>query len=218
MPITHTEAHKLIQYGLDQALGPEKQKSLSVHLDACEGCRRYTIEMHNLENQLRHVRDKQWSHTPLPLSIDPIKTQINLPKRPLNLFPLRTVLVSIVLVGFSFFIWQLASTMYQPSGQTSSTILPIPTPSIDLSTPSLASTTCEWTLYTVKTQDTLDSIAFQYSVSKQDIMNLNSMDSELVSESMEIKIPQCNATPTTTAHLPTTTLTPNLELIIDTPG
>jgi hypothetical protein len=70
----------------------------------------------------------------------------------------------------------------------------------------------------VEALDTLESIAFQYSVSKQEIMTFNDMDSELVHESMEIKIPLCNVTPTMTAHLPTTTLTPKLELFVDTPG
>ena len=218
MQITHTEAHKLIQYDLDRALDPETQKSLFVHLQGCEDCRIYADGMRNVEKQLRHVMNKHWNHSPLPLSIDSIKTQINLPKSALNLFQLRTALVSMLLVGFSFLIWQLTSTLYNQSGQTPSTILPVPTPSTQLNTASLAVPTCEWTLYRVKARDTLDTIAFQYSLSKQDIMIFNNMDSELISESMEIKIPQCDITPTMTAHLPTTTLTPILEPIIDTPG
>ncbi len=218
MQISHSEAHRLIQYNLDQALDPEKHKALFAHLQDCVDCRRYANGMREVEKQLRQVMTKQWNHTPLPLSIDSVKTQFNLPARTHSRFQLRTALVSMVLVGFSFFIWQLTSALYHSSGQTPSTILPIPTPSTHLSTASLASPACEWMLYTVKAQDTLDTIAFQNSVSKQDIMNFNSMDSELITESMEIKIPQCHVTPTMTAHLPTTTLTPNLELTIDTPG
>ena len=218
MQITHAEAHRLIQYDLDRTLDPEKQKSLLAHLQECEDCRGYADGMRDIENQLRQVMNKQWNLSPLPLSIDSIKTRINLPRGAHNLFQLRTALVSMVLVAFSFFIWQLTSTSYHPSEQIPSTILPVPTPSTQLSTASLASPTCEWTLHKVEASDSLESIAFQYSVSKQDIMTFNGMDSELIDESMEIKIPHCNVTPTMTAHWPTRTLTPKLDIFTDTPG
>ena len=218
MQITHAEAHRLIQYDLDRALDPEKQISLFAHLQDCEDCRGYADGMRDIENQLRQVMNKQWNLSPLPLSIDSIKTQINLPRGAHNLFQLRTALVSMVLVAFSFFIWQLTSTSYHSSEQIPSTILPVPTPSTQLSTASLASPTCEWTLHKVEASDSLESIAFQYSVSKQDIMTFNGMDSELIDESMEIKIPHCNVTPTMTAHWPTRTLTPKLDIFTDTPG
>ena len=218
MQITHLEAHRLIQYNLDRALDPEKQKSLFAHLQECEDCRGYADGMRAVENQLQRVMNKQWNLSPLPLSIDSIKTQINLTRGVPNLLQFRTALVSMVLVACSFFIWQLTSTIHNSSGQAPSTILPVPTPSTQLSTASLASPTCEWTLHKVDAPDTLESIAFEYSVSKQDIMIFNGMDSELIDESMEIKIPQCNVTPTMTAHLPTTTLTPKLDLFTDTPG
>lgn len=218
MQITHAEAHRLIQFDLDRVLDPEKQKFLFAHLEECDDCRGYANEMRAVENRLRHMMNKQWNHhTPLPLSIDSIKTHCKLPGGAQNLFQLRTALVSMVLVAFSFIIWQITATSFDSSGQIPSTILPVPTPST-LTTTSLASLTCEWTLHKVEASDTLDTIAIQYSVSKQDIMIYNDMNSEFVYESLELKIPQCNVTPTMTAHLPTTTLTPNLELIIDTPG
>lgn len=218
MQITHAEVHRLIQFDLDRVLDPERQKLLFAHLEECDECRSYVIEMRAVENRLRHVMNKQWNHqSPLPLSIDTIKAQSNRPGTAHNPFQLRTALISMVLVAFSFIIWQITATSFDSYGQIPSTILPVPTPST-LTTASLASQTCEWTVHKVEESDTLDSIAIQYSLSKQDIMNFNSMDSELITESMEIKIPQCHVTPTMTAHLPTTTLTPNLEQIIDTPG
>lgn len=218
MQITHAEAHRLIQFDLDRILDPEKQKFLFSHLEECDACRAYAVEMRAMENRLQELMNKQWNHQgPLPLSIDSIKAHSNVPGSASILFQWRAALVSMVLVAFSFIIWQLTATSFDSSGQIPSTILPVPTPST-LTTASLASPTCEWTLHKVEESDTLEGIALQYSVSKQAIMTLNGLDSEWVYESMEIKIPQCAITPTMTAHWPTTTLTPKLELIIDTPG
>lgn len=214
MQISHTEAQRLIQYDLDRALDSEKQKMLLAHLQECDACRGYANGMINIENTLRQVMNKQWHHRPLPLSIDAIKSQ----KSTYPLFQFRTALVSIILVAFSFFIWQMTTTIPDPSGKISSSILPVPTPSNQLSTASIESPTCEWRLHKVEAFDTLESIALQHSVSKAEIMTLNNMNSEVVYESMELKIPQCNVTPTMTAHLPTTTVTPILELTIATPG
>jgi hypothetical protein len=218
MQITHAEAHRLIQFDLDRRLDPEKQKSLFSPLEECDACREYAVDMRAMENRLRELMNKQWNHQgPLPLSIDSIKAQNNIHGSASNLFQWRTAVLSMVLVAFSFIIWQLTATSFDSSGQNPSTILPVPTPST-LTTASLASPTCEWTLHKAEESDTLEGIALQYSVSKQAIMSLNGMDSESVYESMEIKIPQCDVTPTMTAHFPTTTLTPNLELFVDTPG
>ena len=218
MQITHAEAHRLIQYDLDHVLNPEKERSLLAHLAECDDCRGYAVGMRDVEIKLRQVMNKKWNHHgPLPLSIDSIKTQGSRTGIPQNLFQLRTALISMVLVAFSFIIWQIAATSFDSSRQLPSTILPVPTPSTSI-TASLASPTCEWTLHKVQTSDTLERIAIQYSVSKHEIMTFNGMDSELIDESMDIKIPYCSLTPTVTAHSPTTTLTPNLELFIDTPG
>ena len=218
MQITHTEAQQLIQYDLDRALNSEKQKTLLAHLQECDACRAYADGMHNMENALNQVMHKQWNHHPLPLSMDSIRPQNILQKSTHSLFGLRTALVSILLVAFSFLIWQLTTTVYNSTEQVPSSILSVPTPSIQLSTASFESPKCAWSLHKVEPSDTLESIALQYSVSKEEIMIFNNMHFEQVYESMELKIPQCNPTPTVTAHMPTTTLTPILELTIDTPG
>lgn len=218
MQITHMEAHQLIQYNLDRALNSEKQKRLFAHLQECDTCRAYADGMHDMENVLHQVMHKQWNHHPLPLSMDSIRSQNIFPKNAHSLFVLRTALVSIVLVAFSFLIWQLRTTVDNSSEQISLSLAPVPTPSIQLSTASLESPECSWSLHKVDRMDTLDNIARQYSVSKDEIIIFNKMNSDLIYESMELKIPQCNPTPTVTAHMPTTTLTPILELSIDTPG
>ncbi|MCI0610678.1 MAG: LysM peptidoglycan-binding domain-containing protein [Anaerolineae bacterium] len=218
MQFTHTEAHQLIQYNLDHALNSAKQKTLFAHLQECDACRAYADGMYDMENVLHQVMNKQWNHPPLPLSIDSIRPQNIFQKSAHSLFGLRTALISIVVVAFSFLIWQLRTTVYDSSEQISLSLAPVPTPSIQLSTASIESPKCEWSLHKVDELDTLDSIAQQYSVSKDEIIIFNKMNSDLIYETMELKIPQCNPTPTVTAHMPTTTLTPILELTIDTPG
>ena len=213
MQITHAEAHKLIQFNLERALNVENQKMLFAHLQECESCRAYADGMRNVENALRHVMNKQWQFRPLPLSIGLIKSQ----KNTHPLFQWRTALVSMVLVVFSFCIWEL-TTVYDSSRQTASNVLPVPTPSIQLSTASIEAPKCKWSLHKVNHLDTLETIAYQYSVSKEDIITFNNMNSDVIYESMEIKIPQCDATPTATANLPTMILAPILELSTDTPG
>ena len=162
--------------------------------------------------------NKQWNRPPLPLSLDALRFQNIIQKGAKSLFGLRTAMASMLLVSFAFFIWQLTTTVNHLSEQIPSSVLPVPTPSNQFGTASLEASQCEWSLHKIETFDTLESIAFQYSVSKEEIMTFNSMASELVYESMELKIPHCNVTPTMTAHMPTTTITPILELTIDTSG
>jgi len=218
MPISHADAQQLIQYDLDRALNSEKQKALFVHLQECDECRAYADRMLNLEKMLLQVMNKQWHHHPLPLSLDSIKPHNGFQKNIRSLLGLRTALISMVLVAFFLLIWQLNTTVNDPSGQIALSLAPIPTPSTQLSTASFETPKCEWSLHNVDKSDTLESIAHQYSVSKEEIMILNNMNSEVIYESMELKIPRCDITPTVTAQMPTTTLTPILEFVVDTPG
>lgn len=219
MQISHADAHQLIQYDLDRALNPEKQKTLFAHLQECDECRAYADKMRNTEKMLKQVMNKKWrQHPPLPLSLDLIRPHNGFQKNTHSLFGLRTALISVVLVAFSFLIWQLRTNVNNSPGPMALSLAPIPTPSTQLSTASLESSKCEWSLYKVDRLDTLDSIALKYSVSKEQIKTFNTMNSEIVYESMELKIPQCDVTPTVTAQMPTTTLTPILDFTVDTPG
>ena len=214
MQITHSEAQHLIQYNLDRALDAEQQRMLLAHLQECNICRGYADGMLNIENTLRKVMNKRWNHRPLPLSIETIKSQ----KSSHHVFQFRTALVSALLVVFSFFIWQMTATVPDSSGQIPSNILPVPTPSIQLSTASIEAPKCKWSLHKVDDLDTLETIAQKYSVSMEEIITFNNMTSEVIYESMELKIPQCDVTPTVTAHMPTRTLTPSLESTLNTQG
>jgi len=220
MQISHDEARSLVQFDSDHALNPDQQIMLTSHLEECDACRAYAVGMEDVENTLRQVMHKQWDLSPLPLSVDFIRPQ-NTFKRSLDaFFTLRTSLVSITLITFLFFIWGFTITTYNSSKQEPLRILPVPTPSIQLSTTSAASPKCNAIIYKVKGDDTVASIAQRFSVSKEEIMSFNNMQTEVIYKSMELDIPQCNSTPTGTAHSPTAaqTFTPILDLTIDTPG
>jgi hypothetical protein len=218
MQMTHEDAHRLIQRDLDRLLHADQHGPLLAHLNQCATCRAYADGMHDMENILQGVMRKQWNDTPLPLSIASLKTQNILAKGSDSPFGLRTALVSVVLVFFSILVWQFTISAPRSSEQTALTIHPVPTPSIQLTRAGLEAAQCESSVYKVKQADTLESIALQYSVAKEDIMTLNNMNSELIYETMELKIPQCTATPTMTARVPTTTIMPLLEVTIHTPG
>jgi len=220
MQISHDEARSLVQFNSNRELNSDQQNMLASHLEECDACRAYAVGLEDVENTLRQVMHKQWDLSPLPLSVDFIRPQ-NTFKRSLDtFFTLRTSLASITLITIMFFIWEFTVTAYNSSEQAPLNILPVPTPSIQLSTTSSASPKCDGIIYKVKGDDTIAGIAKRFSVSKEEIMSFNNMQTEVLYKSMELDIPQCNTTPTGTAHSPTAaqTFTPILDLTIDTPG
>jgi predicted anti-sigma-YlaC factor YlaD len=68
MPITHEEAHKLIQFNADEILKGVEKKLLEAHLDSCESCRIYAGSIQELESTLMPVMQRRWNQHPLPQS------------------------------------------------------------------------------------------------------------------------------------------------------
>jgi len=215
MQLTHDEARRLIEYDSDRALNSEKQRALTAHLQECGACRLHAVEMNDIENVLRDVMQKHWNQPPLPLSMDSIKIHA---KHVNSLFAWRVSLASVAMVTFLFLVWGFKTTAFNSTDQRPLGVLPVPTPSVQLTTASAIPTRCDSVIYEVQEFDTLDNIADQFFVSREEIMAFNNMHSDQINESMELFIPQCNNTPTDTVHTPTTTLTPNIQLTIFTPG
>ena len=215
MQITHDEARWLIEYDSDRALNSEKQRALTTHLQECEACRLRAVEMNNVENILRDVMQKRWNQPPLPLSVDSIKIHT---KNVNSVFTWRVSLASVAMVTFLFLLWGFKITAFNSSESLPLGSLPVPTPSFQLTTASAISTRCDSVIYEVQEFDTLDSVADHFFVSREDIMAFNNMRSDMIYKSMQLGIPQCNITPTSVVDTPTTTLTPNIQLTIFTPG
>jgi len=78
---------------------------------------------------------------------------------------------------------------------------------------------CEFSFYIVQPNDTLAGIAHQFSTSEEQIMTINHMTTATLLPSMELMVPACHFTPTSTVHAVelTTTYTPTFHSIVSTP-
>jgi len=221
MQITHDEARKLIQFNADEALNLQKKTALYAHLENCIECRVYAEDIKEVESRLLPVMKRQWNLQPVPLSMDALTSKRDSKIQTSISLATRTAMIGVVFVAFIFSAWQFALSNRQTSGQSPVDVLPVPTPSKQsTSTKIMPQTTCEEILYIVQENDTLESIAHQFSISKEEIITINNMKTETVIRAMELIIPKCNSTPTGTAESPatlTTTYTPSINLTTFTP-
>ena len=217
MQITHEEAIQLIELNADKALHTNKEKLLAEHLKDCMQCLSYAHQLSETENVLQHVMRKQWNQRPAPLSTDALKAKKESRKNRSALLVTRTAFISIAFFALIFIGWQVAATN-NPRNRIYAGIMPAPTPSMQYTVTTSLSLDCRNILYKVRENETLASIANQHAVSKEIIMNLNNMNTEAIKPSMELLIPICNSTPTSTIRTPTFTITPILESVTYTPG
>jgi LysM repeat protein len=222
MQITHEEAHRLIQFSMDQALKPQEKNILQTHLDDCMECRSFAKEINELEALLFPVMQKHWNLQPAPLSVEAITGKRNTPLQPSLILVTRTAMISIVFAAFVFSAWQFTVSNGRSATPMPVGVLPIPTPSGQSTSTKISFPNCEEVIYQVQENDTLESIAAQFSVSKDKIVAINNLSSETLNTKMELLIPICNSTPTGTVHPSTltTTFTPltGSTASVSTPG
>ena len=217
MQLTHEEAIQLIQYKTDKTMPGAQEMLLHAHLKDCAQCHAYASEFKEMENILQRVMQKHWSKRPAPFSIRNLKAEKRLQKNKSVLLVTRRAFVGIAVMAFFFFGWQ--ATLTNTSGQNIYPgLLPIPTPSTQYTATTSFSLHCQEILYKVQQNDTLQSIADQHITSKEVIAKLNNLNIEDVQLGMELLIPACELTPTSTLNPPTFTITPILELTTYTPG
>jgi len=220
MQITHDEARKLIQFSIEQTLSPQEIKTLRVHLEDCVECRVYAKEIKEVESILVPLMKRQWSLQPAPLSIPALVQRKSINWQSNIILATRTVMISIVFAAFVFSAWQLTRSGSGTSTPMPVSILPIPTPSGQSTSTKVSFQNCAETKYQVQENDTLESIASQFSVSKVKIMAVNDMHVETVYTKMELLIPICHSTLTGTVHPSTLTITftPLISPTTSTPG
>jgi len=210
MEITHEEARGLIQHNADEALNQNKQIVLRAHLKDCPDCRVYAAELNEIENTLRPVMQRQWDLRPTLLSMNGLPLKRKIKEKVSIILAIRTALVGLAIVAFIFSVWQSKLTNSATLSQTPLSILPVPTPSAQLTSTRIVSQNCEEIRYKVQENDTLESVADGFSTSKESIMIANKMKTEAISPTMELLIPICHSTPTGTVNPPTlTTHTPS---------
>ena len=130
----------------------------------------------------------------------------------------RIAAVGMICITNLFSIWQLTLSNQRTQSPFQASVPPVPTPSTQLISTTGTVEQCKNPLHIVKETDTLESIAFLFSISKEEIMAANRMKTEILSTGTEITAPVCTFTPTGTVHALTTTYTPAIRLITSTPG
>jgi len=216
MQITHEEAHALIHLKADNALQTNKQKLLAEHLHGCAKCNAYADEVKDIEEILHSTMQKHWNRPAPPIQYDVIKARKDILQRVQALLTTRYAVMGTALLFVGFAMWQFISSTARPASPMMLDVSPIPTPSrYSTSTKQLS---CEQIQYQVRPDDTLESIALQFSVSKETIIDANNLRSISINGLTQLTIPICSPTATGTTHPPTFTTTPFTETITYTPG
>lgn len=218
MQLTHEDAHRLIQLNMDKALKPQELSLLSDHLQTCAACQTYAHDMQEVEQVLFPVLKRQWDRHPLPLSISALMERGSA-SPPRNILATRTAALGLVVLAFFFSAWQFVLSGSSPSGSLPLIVPLVPTPSTVSTLTMTTPDDCPTMSYSVRENDTLADIAHQFSVSEEEILEVNSLEAVTLSPSMELLIPVCNWTPTGTVHPVTftTTYTPVREPFTTTP-
>jgi LysM repeat protein len=92
----------------------------------------------------------------------------------------------------------------------------VPTPSVESTNTSASPGGCYQIRYTVQADDTLASIAEQFSVSKDELIASNHLQTASIHPGMALIIPACNFTPTGVVTR-STTLTPAIHSATSSP-
>jgi hypothetical protein len=219
MQITHEEAHSLIQFDADAALNAQEKNRLAAHLQECTECRSYAVEIKMLEDLLVPEMKRRWNLQPAPLLIDALRANRHPKLSTSNLLATRTAAVGIVVFAFIFSVWQFTLSGQPEPTRLPVSVLPIPTPSTQATGTNTILQNCEGMLYIVQENDTLESVASQFSVSKEELMAANQMKTETLYQVTKLMIPICGFTPTgtLTAMTLTKTDTPSIRPTTSTP-
>lgn len=220
MQITHEEAHRLIQFRLDQGLEPHKEKLLQTHLNDCIACRSFSQEIKEMENILVPAMKRHWNLEPAPLSIAGVMENNNSRWSTNTVLTTRTALISLVIVAFVLSAWPFTRSESRTPTPMPISVLPIPTPASQSTSTKISLPDCEERLYQVQGNDTLESIALRFSVPKERIIAINHLSTGRVRTNMDLLIPICASTPTGTFHPSTLTITftPFNDPTASTPG
>ena len=207
MQITHAEAHKLIQFSLDEALKPQERNILQMHLNDCMECRAFVEELKDLKDLLMPVMKRHWAIQPAPLLIEALTNKKKPALRASMILVTRTAIISIVFAAFVFSAWQFTHPGSQAFTPVPVSVLPIPTPSGQSTSTKSSAQDCEETIYQIQENDTLEIIALKFSIAKDKLMAFNNLSTESIHAKMDLLIPICTSTPTGTIRPSTLTIT-----------
>jgi hypothetical protein len=220
MPITHEEARRLIHFDADHALNMDQKSILRFHLKDCPECWEYANSLVKMTSMLSSTMEKKWGRPRLPLPI-----AVLLPKRNSRitesiLMATRIAAVGVMAIALLFSVRQVTGPVEGGPGTVPVSAPPIPTPSIQSTSTQtqVLLQNCGQILYVVQREDTIEEIADQFSVSKEEIMAVNWLDDAALRVGMELMIESCTVQPTGTFHATGTIFTPLTSPTISTPG
>jgi len=220
-PISHLQARAWLDSAVDLALSPEQRAALEGHLAGCDECRRYEAELASLEGTLRKSLQAHLPASHAPLSLEEVLQRVKA-NQPATTVANRWVAAPVLLVVLLTIIFTMgfprgAGGGTRPIQALTATALLVPTPSAPITSTLLSLPECESIRYQVQVGDTLDSIARQFSISKDVLMAYNHLTAE--SLPAELSIPMCSVTPLVGLQTPssTVTITPQAEYTMSTP-
>ena len=218
MHITHEEAHHLIQFHADGALKAQQRHLLITHLEDCAECQQYAASIQRMESMLRPMLRRNWDREPLPLSIGAFTAKGKSTAERM-LVATRIAALAVVFLAFFFGAWNFTVSSRRTPTPFLQSVPVIPTPFTSTVTAGTEASfaNCAMTTYMVEQNDTLAYIASKFSASIDHIMQVNSMQNEIVITGETLIIPVCNFTPTNPAVAHTTTFTPVLYSTTTTP-
>lgn len=202
MQISHAEAHKLIQHSMDKPLPREDKSVLASHLQTCPECKRYDAEIKDVETVLRSAMKNRWNLTPAPPDMNAILGKVGF--SPQGRLGMQLAAIGLMIMLVMFGTWRFVNINIVPANTVQ--IVPIPTPSTQMTNTSTVAPVCSEIIYIVEQGDTLDGIAKLFLTSPEAIMELNNLHSETIETGSRVKIPAC-LTPFMTSHPTTVTVT-----------
>ena len=220
-PISHLQARAWLDSAVDLALSPEQRAALEGHLASCDECRRYEAELADLEGTLRQSLQSHLPSSHAPLLLEEVLQRVKVNKSAAavaNRWVAAPVLLVVLLtIIFTMGFPRGAGGGTRPIQALTATALLVPTPSAPITSTLLSLPECESIRYQVQVGDTLDSIARQFSISKDVLMVYNHLTAE--SLPAELSIPMCSVTPLVGSRTPssTVTITPQAEYTLSTP-
>jgi len=223
MQLTHEQAQAYLQAAADQLLDSEKRALLDSHLESCGLCQAYARGLDNLEATLRSALRNCWDATPIPLSMEKILGRQKKPEkftfqRVLQFAGAPALAIAVVFLAILLGVRHFSSGLGGDISLATVSAEAIPTPSAQLTTASALVTDCAQVIYKVQAGDTLETIAREFSVPKETIMEINGLKTEDLSASAQLIIPLCDPTPSLTPTITMTyTLTPTIAITSLTP-
>lgn len=227
--ITHEGARILLQTAADQELQITQRESLDLHLSVCEECRVYAKGLTELQDVLQKTLQKRWNVSLQPLSIKEIAhSAINAKPSHQSLTIARRFVAVPIIITMLFTIlitsgvWYFQIDEISPTPPLATAALMMPIPSAKMMTTRLITleSECDFLIYEAQPNDTVDSIAQKFSISRKTLMDYNNMTAaDVLPPYAQLRIPQCSPTPSATPQTParTTTITASAKIPLRTP-